>query len=680
VPATLFLGRARELVELSALLESDGTRLLTLTGAGGSGKTRLALRLAEVVARDYREGTWFVGFADIADPQMIVPTVCQALELAEQRGRTPVERLREWFGERELLLVMDNLEQLVEGVVVLGELLASCPGLTLLTTSREPLHLAGEQQYEVPVLAHAEAIELFKARAHAVKPGIEIDSATAGAICERLDCLPLAIELAAARTSLLSAAEIRSRLDARLPLLTGGPRDAPRRQRTLSATIDWSHDLLDAEERRLFARLAVFAGCTLAAAQAVCGARLDTLQALVDRSLVRTDGERYWMLQTLREYALERLEQTGEANELRGAHAEWLIGLLDAEVVDAHAPASPSTWNRVAPERENFRAALDWAFSCGDTETVARLAAPLRSAWWHPQGLMQEAGRWLGIALEHLDDYAPSLAGAVLRAARWQAFNRGEYAQGAALAEQGLAIWRELGDQDAATTEAMWIGNAATMRGDYSTARAVLEETIRLAREHDLPRLLCPALGNLSYVSFLEGNLDEARALEEEAVGVGGGTESVTGTLALLSLSHLEILDGHHHEAEELAREALKASLLRGHLVTVARAAMMIAWSLAEQGELERPGRLIGAAAAFLEQAGVVDDGTQEDSEPAVLAALHAQLDDQAIQALLDEGRSMSVEEALHDPEPTTTRVVQPRPYGPSPRRANPTPRRNDKR
>ena len=308
------------------------------------------------------------------------------------------------------------------------------------------------------------------------------------------------------------------------------------------------------------------------------------------------------MLQTLREYALERLEQTGEADELRRAHAQWLIELLDAEVVDAHAPANPSTWNRVAPERENFRAALEWAFGSGDTETVARLAAPLRSAWWHPQGLMQEAGRWLGIALEHLDDYVPSLAGAVLRAARWQAWDRGEYAQAAALAERGLAIWRELGDHDAAGTEAMWIGNAAAERGDYASARSALEETIRLAREHHLPRLLCPALGNLSSVALHEGELEEARALEEEAIAVGGGTESATGTLALLNLSHLEILDRHHEEAEALGRQALEASLLRGHLVTAARAAMMIAWSLAEQGELKRPGRLIGAAVAFLEQ------------------------------------------------------------------------------
>jgi tetratricopeptide (TPR) repeat protein len=243
-----------------------------------------------------------------------------------------------------------------------------------------------------------------------------------------------------------------------------------------------------------------------------------------------------------------------------------------------------------------------------------------------------------------------------------------------------LAIWRELGDHDAAGTEAMWIGNAAVARGEYASARSALEETIRLARQHDLPRLLCPALGNLGNIAFLEGKLEEARALEEEAIAVGGGTESATGTLALLGLSELEILDRQYEEAEELGRQALQASLLRGHTVTAARAAMMIAWSLAEQGELERPGWLIGAAAAFLEQTDSRDDGTREACEAAVHAALHAQLDDQAVRALLDEGRSMSVEEALRDAEPTTTSVVQLRAYGPKCRRANPTPRRHDKR
>jgi predicted ATPase len=315
VPATPFVGRAYELAELSALLRSDDTRLLTLTGAGGSGKTRLALRVAEVVGANYGDGAWFVGFADITDPELIALTICETLGLAEPPDVAPAARLERWLRGRAVLLVLDNLEQIAEGAAVLGQLLAACPRLALLVTSREPLHLAAERQYDVPMLARADAIALFIARAHSVAPELTVDPALAAMICERLDCLPLAIELAAARTKALSPDQILGRLDRRLPFLTGGPRDAPRRQRTLKTTIDWSYELLSGEEQRLFVRLAVFAGgCTLAAAQAVCDADLDTLQALVDRSLVRSDGERYRMLQTLHEYALDRLEHSGEAD------------------------------------------------------------------------------------------------------------------------------------------------------------------------------------------------------------------------------------------------------------------------------------------------------------------------------------------------------------------------------
>jgi predicted ATPase len=367
VPATSFVGRARELAELTALLRRDDTRLLTLTGAGGSGKTRLALRVAEALGADFGDGSWFVGFGDVTDPELIALTICEALGLPEPSDLEPVSLFEHRLGDGAVLLVLDNLEQLSEGTVVLGQLLAACRGLTLLVTSREPLHLVGEHQYDVPVLANTEAIELFIARSQAVVPRLDVDPALAAMICERLDCLPLAIELAAARTKALSPDQILARLDRRLPLLSGGPRDSPQRHRTLKATIDWSYELLSDDEQRLFARLAVFAGgCTLAAAQTVCQADLDTLQALVDRSLVRSDGERYWMLQTLREYALERLERAGEGNELRRRHHEWFAALLDAEAFDVHDldPENTARLTRSSAheqERENIKSALAWA-------------------------------------------------------------------------------------------------------------------------------------------------------------------------------------------------------------------------------------------------------------------------------------------------------------------------------
>ena len=292
IPATPFLGRARELSEVTALLRDADRRLLTLTGAGGSGKTRLALRVAETCAAAYRDGTWFVAFADITDPELIAPAIGQTLGLTEQPGLTPAQRLEGYLRGRELLLVLDNLEQLTPGVGVLGELLARCPAVRMLVTSREALHLAGEQQYEVPVLEPEDAIELFVARAGAVAPNLVIERETAGAVCERLDRLPLAIELTAARTKVLTPREILDRLERRLPVTATGPRDAPRRQQTLQATIDWSYELLNEEEQRLLARLSVFAGgCTLQAAEAVCDGELTPSEcSSIEASCAPTQG------------------------------------------------------------------------------------------------------------------------------------------------------------------------------------------------------------------------------------------------------------------------------------------------------------------------------------------------------------------------------------------------------
>ena len=341
--AAALIGRVRELAEATALLRQMDTRLLTLTGAGGSGKTRLALRIAETRARDYSDGVWFVGFADITDPGLIASTICQALGLADKPGVTPTGRLREWLRDRSVLLLLDNLEQLVPGAKVLGELLANCPRLGLLVTSRVSLSLAGEQQYEVPVLEPSDAIDLFVTRARAVGPHVSIDSDVVLQICERVDRLPLAIELAAARTKALSPVEILERLARQLPVLGTGPRDAPRRQRTLQATIDWSYDLLNEHEQRAFARLSVFASSfTLPAAEAVCDADLDTLQALTDRSLICVEHERSSMLHALPTGAVERLGQAGERRELRRQHANGFTEMMHAREPETFTPGPSS--------------------------------------------------------------------------------------------------------------------------------------------------------------------------------------------------------------------------------------------------------------------------------------------------------------------------------------------------
>jgi predicted ATPase/DNA-binding SARP family transcriptional activator len=648
-PATSFVGRARELAEVSALLHEPDKRLVTLTGAGGSGKTRLAVRVAEACAGNYRDGAWFVGFADITDPELISPTICQALRLAEEPGVTPARRLREWLRERELLLVLDNLEQLTPEVGVLGELLADCPDVGMLVTSRVPLHLAGEQQYEVPVLERGDAIELFVARAKAVAPDLVIERETAGAVCDRLDRLPLAIELGSARTKILSPAEILARLERRLPVLAAGPRDAPRRQRTLQATIDWSYALLTSEEQRLFTRLAVFAGgCTLQAAEAVADAELDTLEALVDRSLVRSGSGRYRMLQTLREYALEKLARSGEEDHLRHTHADWFVALLHAHGLDASVKSVKLDLGKMhvmlEQERENFRAALEWAEQTGLHETVARLAAPL--TWlWHDEGSLSEADRWLGVARERSLDYPLALQALVLKAARLLAWAHGAYQEAVELGEQALAIYRELGDLTAIVAETSSQAVAVAHLGDLPRARARLVEALALTREHELNHWMPVALVSLADIEIAQGALDHAQALCEEALTIAPEADSSAGVVIRINLAHIANLERRHADAAELAQEALNRGAAIGQLVEAAAAALMLAWSLAELEQPERAARLLGAALEFFRHTGTVMQWSNTAGEQAVRDALEAQLDEQTLQVLIDEGRTMTLDQ-----------------------------------
>lgn len=646
VPATPFLGRARELAGVTALLRGTDHRLVTLTGAGGSGKTRLALRAAQACAEGYSGGAWFVGFADITDPGLIAPVICQAIGLAEQPELTPAQRLEKYLRERELLLVLDNLEQLTPGTAVLGELLAGCPGVRILTTSREPLHLAGEQQYEVPVLDPEDAIELFTTRAKTVAPDLVIDRDAASAICERLDRLPLAIELAAARTKILSPADVLARLERHLPVLAAGPRDAPRRQQTLQATIAWSYGLLTDEQQRLFVRLSVFAGgCTLDAAEAVAEAELDLVEALVDRSLVRVGDGRYWMLQTLREYALAKLARSDEEHQLRRRHADWLVGLLDA-----HGLGTSAHFDMEKPhllleeERENLRAALEWAELAGEIETVARLATPL--TWlWCDEGSLREAGRWVGLVRERGIDFPPALQARVLRAVRELAWARGDYQEASDTGEQALGIYRELGDVEAIVVETSAQAAAEVHLGALPRARALLSEALTLAREYELNPWLPGVLINLADIEIAEGTLDRARALSDEALTLATELNSSEAVYARINLAHIDNLEGRYPDAAEVAQEALNGGVALGHLSGAAAAALRLAWAHAELQQPERAARLLGATLEYFKHTGTGMQWSDTACEQAIRAALRARLGVRASQTVLDDGRAMTLEQ-----------------------------------
>ncbi|MGE5435356.1 MAG: ATP-binding protein [Candidatus Doudnabacteria bacterium] len=373
VPATPFLGRERELGEVGEALARPDVRLLTLTGAGGSGKTRLALQAAAEAADEYPQGVWWVPLAPVREPDEVVATAARALGTGGS--------LEEALGDRRLLLLLDNFEHVIEAAPELTALLAKCPNLDVTVTSRERLQLDGEHVYPVPVLDRSEARELFAARARAVRPDFE-PNGSLDELCARLDDLPLALELAAARTTILSTEQLLNRLGARLDLLKGG-RDAEVRQHTLRATIEWSYDLLDPDEQRLFARLAVFrGGTTLEAAEAICDADIDELQSLVDKSLVRIrDEDRFWMLETINEFAAERLGESGEEDELRRRQAEFFLALAESANLSAEAIDIGPRPELVLPEQDNLRAALDWAAEAGEIELGLRLAIALEQFW-----------------------------------------------------------------------------------------------------------------------------------------------------------------------------------------------------------------------------------------------------------------------------------------------------------
>jgi predicted ATPase/class 3 adenylate cyclase len=347
IPSTPFLGREAELAEVASLLTSSDTRLLTLTGPGGTGKTRLAAQAAGLVSGSYADGVWWIPLGALRDPKLVLVTAAQIV--GSKNG------LAGHIQDKKMLCLFDNFEQVVEAAADVAELLASCPNLHLLVTSREPLHVTGEQEYAVPPFVHEEGVDFFLARARAVKADFEADEAVSE-ICRRLDDLPLALELAAARVKALTSRQILERLEHRLPLLTGGARDLPERQRTLRATIEWSYDLLGEDEQRLFARLSVFAGgCTLEAAEEVCEATVDILQALVDKSLLRFTDERYWMLDTIREYAGERLAHLGEAEVVRNKHAQFFLQLAETLASEFSGLTQAARRNQVLAELDNLR-------------------------------------------------------------------------------------------------------------------------------------------------------------------------------------------------------------------------------------------------------------------------------------------------------------------------------------
>jgi predicted ATPase/class 3 adenylate cyclase len=588
IQPTPLVGREHELEEAGALVRLH--RLLTLTGPGGSGKTRLALQLAAEAVEQFPDGVFWVPLQALRDPALVERAI--GTSVGADNG------LIEHVANKRLLVLLDNFEQVVEAATVVSSLLAGTPNVRVLVTSREPLHVDAEQRYTVEPLPGDDAAILFVERARAVAPGFR-PTAAVGEICRRLDGLPLAIELAAARVAVLDPEELAHRLERRLPLLASRSRDAPARQRTLRATIEWSYELLEGDEQELFRGLAVFAGSfTLEAAEAVCGADLDGLESLVVKNLVRRWGSgRLGMLDTIREYALEQLDSSPEAEDIRRRHAEFVLAVADgANLNSGKLRPGGQDLDVAIAEQHNIRAALAWAIASGSTALGLEIATAVEQFWAIDDP--REGMRWLGelLARPDAEAVAPDLRAHALRACGSSTDIAGDNDAANQLYERSLALFEQLGDERGRAVLLHRLGIQAMRRGELDTAR-VLVETSHEIHERTGDRWgQTQTFGTLGAIARDQGDDHRAFELIEKSAEMAAevGVPWWRGGM-LAELAQLTFAAGHMEDGERRAREALVLSAeLRDRAGRVFGVGLL-ARAAAELGQEERAGRLWGA-------------------------------------------------------------------------------------
>jgi predicted ATPase/DNA-binding SARP family transcriptional activator len=604
------VGRGQELEELQVLLTREGVRLLVLTGAGGSGKTRLALETARRASARFANGALFIELASVRDPQLVLEAVARVCGVQEAPGGDPLQSLFAALRSRELLLVLDNFEHLRAAGPDIVRLLAGSPHLTVLVTSRVVLHVSGEYVYPVQPLRPADAVALFCARARQIDHGFSPDSAThevIAQVCSRLDGLPLAIELAAARTHLLTPSQLRQRLHARLPLLTAGPHDLPARQRTLRATLEWSYDLLSAGEQRLFHHLAVFAGgFDLRGAEAVCDAQLDTLGSLVDHSLVqRVPGGRLVMLETLREFALERLTASGEAPEIRRRHALHFRDVaLSANLrEDAEGNQRPDL---VVEDQDNIRAALGWAFGSDQITIGLEVAVALEWFWW--TSAAPEGTRWFEMLLSHpcAGQTPPAMHARALRAYGTTIVFAGDLDGAQTPYRQSLDTFRRLGDEPGAAGALLCLAANAADRGDIATARDLIEQSLEILRRVGNKTEETAALHILGKVECDEGNYYTGiQSLQRAVTLFGAAGHRYDQAFCLGELCQRAFESGRTSQTEAWGRQTLALCQTVGDRQTQLFVLTLLARTALQQARTREAGVLWGAVEAGQNQAPV---------------------------------------------------------------------------
>ena len=682
VQLTSFIGREREMAEVKQRLST--ARLVTLTGPGGSGKTRLALEVAGELVAEYADGVWWVEHDSLEDAALVPQAVATVLGVREEPGRSLVDTLADHLKAKELLLVLDNCEHLVEACAALvSTLLRACAKLCILATSRERLNIRGELAWSVPPLSlpadperlppleelrQYEAIRLFIERARFSQPRFAMTDQNAEVvtqICQRLDGLPLVIELAAARVKMLSVEQINTRLGDRFRLLTAGRRTALPRRQTLRATVDWSYELLSEGERVLFNRLSVFiGGRTLEATETVCNPTkeedglaplgidvLDGLASLTGKSLIQqkegVDSEpRFMMLVTLHEYATERLEGSGEAEALRRRHAEYYLALVEEAEAALTGPEQGAWLERLEAEHDNLRAALRWAEESREAETGLRLGGALWR-FWYVRGYYSEGrellSQLLGLATGRTAARAKALNGAGALA-QWQ----GDYATARSLFEESLAIRQELGDKRGIASSLNNLGVVAYGQSDYEAARSLFEESLAIIRELGDRRRIAYSLGNLGNVAVDQGDYATARQHFQESLvilrelGDRGGIALSLGNLGSVALDQ-----GDYAAARSLHQESLAIKRELGDKWGIALSLEGFVGLAAAQAQPGRALQLAGAAAALRETIGVPLLPTEQARLERHLETAQRALSEEASAKALADGRTMTLEQAI---------------------------------
>ena len=714
LPLNRFIGREHEMDEVKGLLAT--TRLLTLTGTGGCGKTRLALQLATDLRDEYEQGVWWIELAALSDPHLVPQTIASAFGLSEHPGRSLTETLADFLRPRNLLLMLDNCEHLVAACAYLVEtLLRSCPHLRILVTSRESLTISGETIWLVPPLhlpdAHYlpplegllkyEAVQLFIERSATVLPSFRLTSENAAAvvqICRRVDGIPLATELAAARVKSLSLEQIVTRLDDAYRLLTGGSRTALPRQQTLLATMDWSYDLLSEMERRLFRRLSVFAGgFTLEAAEAICTDEgveaeevFDVLSRLLEKSLVvmseRSSEARYHLLVTIRQYGQEKLRQAGEVAAMRRRHGDWYVRFAEQAGPEAVGLQQAEWLHRVELEHDNIRTVLAWSLEQAEVEAGARIGAAIWRFWLY-RGYLTEGRNVLERILQHLSEQT-SVRAQVLHAAGVLAFYQGDHARANILLEESLDLSHALPERRGIAYALNTLGDLTHSRGDYQQATTLYEESLLLLRELGDKRVMALALSGWGLALLALGEDERAIARCEESLALArelGSPQSVAGSLTTLAIAVLERGDygrarglceeslairqqladkgGSAHTLTILGRVALSQgsyaqakahydvslSLRRalGDKEGIASALEGLAGVAQGQGQPLSAARLYGAAQALRNAIGAPLAPTDRASYERMVASVRVQLEAAAFEAAWTQGQAFTLEQAI---------------------------------